>query len=66
MTRDQIEHIRRAAQAAQSMRIDSTCPDVFKFRSQALFAQLVTPEAVVLLCDQALGALKHQDANSQQ
>ncbi|SAK88761.1 hypothetical protein AWB77_04818 [Caballeronia fortuita] len=54
MTREQIEHIKRAASAAQAMKIDPACPDQFKFRAHALFAQIVTPEAVVALCDEAL------------
>lgn len=55
MTRDQIEHIRRAARAAKELRIEPDASIKFTFRAMDIFARLVTPEAVEQLCNEALG-----------
>lgn len=55
MTREEIEHIRRAARSAQAIKIDLDSSIQFTFRAMDIFARLVTPEAVVQLCDMALG-----------
>lgn len=54
MTREQIEHIRRAACAAKDIRIEPDASIKFTFRAMDIFARLVTPEAVEQLCDEAL------------
>ncbi|MDR5777368.1 MULTISPECIES: hypothetical protein [unclassified Caballeronia] len=54
MTRNQIEHIKRAAKSAQAMKLDPMLPAVFAFRAVDIFAQLMTPETVIALCDEAL------------
>jgi len=54
MTRDQIEHIRRAARSAQAIRIDPDATVKFTFRAMDIFARLVTPAAVEQVCDEAL------------
>ena len=55
MTREQIEHIRRAAQSAKALKIDPAASVAVTFRAMDIFARLVTPEAIVELCDAALG-----------
>lgn len=54
MTRDQIEHIRRAAQAAHALRYDPNMSIQFTFRAMDIFAQLATPAAIIDLCNEAL------------
>jgi hypothetical protein len=54
MTRDQVEHIRRAAQAAHALRFDPNMSIQFTFRSMDIFAQLATPAAIIDLCNEAL------------
>lgn len=54
MTRDEIEHIRRAAQAAHALRFDPNMSIQFTFRAMDIFAQLATPAAIIELCNEAL------------